>query len=82
MVETLPALPVDLAEIGARAAELPRTWRSAATERAYRFDWADFAAWCRVAGLLALPAGPTIVGVPRGSCRHPKPAKPEPKRII
>jgi integrase len=62
MAETLPALPLDLGEIGARAAELARTSRSAATERAYRSDWADFAAWCRDAGLVDLPAEATTVG--------------------
>jgi integrase len=62
MAETLPALPLDLGEIGARAAELARSSRSAATERAYRSDWADFAAWCRDAGLVDLPAEATTVG--------------------
>jgi integrase len=62
MAETLPALPLDLGQIGARAAELARTSRSAATERAYRSDWADFAAWCRAAGLVEMPAEATTVG--------------------
>lgn len=62
MAETLPALPLDLGQIGARAAELARSSRSAATERAYRSDWADFSAWCRDAGLVDLPAEPTTVG--------------------
>ena len=60
MVETLPA--IDLAQIGARAAELARTSRSAATERAYRSDWADFSRWCELAGLIAPPAEATTVG--------------------
>ena len=62
MVETLPALPVDLVRLGVRAAEFARTSRSPATERAYRSDWADFTGWCELAGLIALPAEPTTVG--------------------
>jgi hypothetical protein len=38
MAKTLPALPVDLEEIGVRATDSARTSRSAATERAYRSD--------------------------------------------
>jgi hypothetical protein len=34
MAETLPVMPVDLGQIGARAAELARTSGSAPTERA------------------------------------------------
>jgi hypothetical protein len=55
MGETLPALPINLEEIGARAAELARFSRSTATERAYRSDSTDFALWCERAGLPALP---------------------------
>jgi site-specific recombinase XerD len=62
MVEILPLLPVDLAELAVRAADFARTSRSAATERGYRSDWTDFADWCCVAGLIALPAAPTTVG--------------------
>src|SRR5262245_28972829 len=62
MAETLPALPVDLIRLGTRAAEFARTSRSPATERAYRSDWADFARWCELAGLIALPAEPTTIG--------------------
>jgi hypothetical protein len=62
IVETLLPLPIDLAGLGARTAEFAGTSRSAATERAYRSDWADFAAWCKLAGLVALPAEPTTVG--------------------
>ena len=47
MAETLPAKPIDLAELGARAADFARTSRSAATERSYRSDWADFAMGAR-----------------------------------
>ena len=62
MAETLPALPVDLSEFAARAAEFARSSRSAATERAYRSDWADFSSWCERAGLSPLPASPATVG--------------------
>ena len=62
MVEMLPAKPIDLAELGARAADFARTSRSAATERAYRSDFSDFSGWCERAGLRALPADPATVG--------------------
>ena len=60
MVETLPARPIDLAELGARAVALARKSRSPVTERAYRSDWADFSSWCSGAGLVALPAAATV----------------------
>ena len=50
MAETLPAKPIDLAELGARAADFARTSRSAATERSYRSDWANSAMWCLNSG--------------------------------
>jgi len=62
MTETLPALPVDLSDLAARAAEFARSSRSAATERAYRSDWTDFSGWCERAGLSPLPAAPATVG--------------------
>ena len=62
MTETLPALPVDLSDLAARAAEFARGSRSAATERAYRSDWADFSGWCDRAGVSPLPAAPATVG--------------------
>jgi integrase len=62
MAEGLPALPVDLSDLGTRAANFARSSRAAATERAYRSDWADFSSWCERAGLLALPAEPATVG--------------------
>src|SRR5215469_11298370 len=62
MAETLRALPVDLSDLAARAAEFARSSRSAATERAYRSDWADFWNWCGRAGLSPLPASPATVG--------------------
>lgn len=36
---------------------------AANTKRAYRAAWADFASWCGAAGLRALPADPTTVGL-------------------
>jgi site-specific recombinase XerD len=62
MAERLPALRVDLADIGARAAEFARSARSSATQRAYRSDWADFDSWCTSIGLTALPAEPATIG--------------------
>src|SRR5205823_6066682 len=35
--------------------------RAANTRRAYRADWADFTAWCDLAGLQSLPATPSTV---------------------
>jgi integrase len=62
MVETLPALRIDLNAIGARAAAFARLSRSAATERAYGSDWVDFVAWCKSAERPSLPADPITVG--------------------
>jgi hypothetical protein len=44
MAKTLPARSIDLAELGADAADFAAALRSAATERACRSDWADFTA--------------------------------------
>lgn len=63
MAETLPALLVDLDDLGIRAAEFARASRSLATMRAYRSDWADFTGWCREAGLEPIPALPTTIGL-------------------
>ena len=38
MAETLPALPVDVSDLAARAAEFARSSRSAAIQRAYRSE--------------------------------------------
>jgi integrase len=62
MAETLPAPLVDLADLGARAADFARASRSVATLRVYRSDWADFSAWCTIVNLERLPADPTTVG--------------------
>src|SRR5499427_5619489 len=53
MAETLPALPLDIMEIGERAAQFARSSRASATERAYQSDWSDFVGWCRQAGVVA-----------------------------
>ena len=37
------------------------------TRRLYAADWAAFAAWCRTAGVAALPASPTTVAAYLGS---------------
>ncbi len=49
---TLPAILNDKIE---RAAAYARAARSAATRRAYDFDWAIFTVWCDAHGLIALP---------------------------
>jgi len=71
MVETLLARSIDLAELGTRTAQFARSSRSAATERAYRGDWADFLSWCERAGeSVGSAAGHTAIqpsiGVGRG----------------
>jgi integrase len=53
----------DLEKLGARAADFARSSKSAATLRAYKSDWADFAGWCAAAGVDALPARPEAVGI-------------------
>ena len=60
MAETLPALPLDVMEIGERAAQFARPSRAPATERAHQSDWSDFVGWCRQAGVVALPAAATV----------------------
>jgi hypothetical protein len=60
MAETRPALPLDVMEIGERAAQFARSSRAPATERAYQSDWSDFVGWCRQAGVVALPAAATV----------------------
>jgi site-specific recombinase XerD len=58
----LPAVQPDLTDIGERAAAFARASRAPNTERAYRADWEDFAAWCEAAWLQAMPAAPTTIG--------------------
>ncbi|MCB4825381.1 site-specific integrase [Roseicella aerolata] len=54
------ALPAPL-PTAAEAARYAAESLSAATRRAYRADWADFAAWCRQHGHPALPAAPEAI---------------------
>jgi len=51
MAETRPALPLDVMEIGERAAQFARSSRARATERADQSDWSDFVGWYRQAGV-------------------------------
>jgi integrase len=61
----MQALPptADLATLGERTREYLEAARSANTRRAYRNDWARFAAWCAGHGLPSLPAAPTTVAL-------------------
>jgi integrase len=47
---------VDLAALRRERAMLAVSRRALNTERAYRFDWADFSGWCLRAGVSPLPA--------------------------
>lgn len=58
-----PVLPAILNAKIERAAAYARAARSAATRRAYDYDWAIFTAWCVAQGLVALPATPDVVAV-------------------
>jgi site-specific recombinase XerC len=59
----VPAPLVDLAELGARAADFARASRSPATVKCYRSDWADFIAWSSSVQLAALPASESTIGL-------------------
>lgn len=48
-------------EIGANAARYLDHAKAPNTRRAYRSDWADFAAWCEKYGRASLPAAPETV---------------------
>ena len=54
-------LPVTLRAALDCAADLARAEKSAATQRAYKSDFAIFSAWCVAQGLCALPADPAAV---------------------
>ncbi len=54
-------LPVTLRAALESAADLARAEKSAATQRAYKSDFAIFSAWCAEQGLSALPAEPATV---------------------
>jgi integrase len=61
-----PAVAAALTEAGraalAEAAALARSASAPATLRAYRSDWAHYAAWCTRMGFVAVPAAPATVG--------------------
>jgi len=58
--EALPATVTPLVEV---AQSYARNARADATRRAYGAAWQDFAAWCDVQGMVALPASPSTVGL-------------------
>lgn len=53
----------EVERIGARLADYLAASVAPATVRAYRSDWADFAAWCERYGAAPLPAAPEIVAL-------------------
>lgn len=55
------APPARMAELEAKIARAVQRSRAEATLRAYRSDWADFAAWCDQVGFDPLPATPATV---------------------
>ncbi len=63
MADALPAIIVDLADIGVRAADFARAARSPSTLRSYKASWDDFISWCDGAGLSAMPAAPETIGL-------------------
>jgi hypothetical protein len=52
---------LDVEALDERVRALQRAAKAAATLRAYRADWDDFAAWCAAQALDALPARPETV---------------------
>jgi Phage integrase, N-terminal SAM-like domain len=58
---TATSLPVTLRAALDSAADLARAEKSAATQRAYKSDFAIFSAWCAGQGLCSLPADPAAV---------------------
>lgn len=55
----LPAVPVEVVEReAAAAAAFARAEKAEATRRAYRHDFARFAAWCAARGAAHLPTAP------------------------
>jgi hypothetical protein len=60
---TAPATPNAAGQAALEAARaLARHAAAPATLRAYRADWAHFAAWCAEKGFVPLPAEPATVG--------------------
>jgi integrase len=53
----------------AAAADLARQATAANTLRAYKADWAHFAAWCDAKGFVPVPADPKTVGAYLGSLK-------------
>jgi len=60
---TTAAIQTALAALAEEAQAYARDLHAANTARAYRADWADFAAWCQEHGLAPLPAAPTTVAL-------------------
>jgi len=56
-----PAIGAALAALVEEAHAYTQDLHAANTKRAYRADWADFAAWCGAHGLAPLPAAPATV---------------------
>ena len=52
-----------LSDIANRASEFSRQAKASNTVRAYRADWAHFAAWCEAHGQASLPASPDCVAL-------------------
>jgi site-specific recombinase XerD len=52
-----------LEHFAGRARDYIKEARAANTRRAYRADWADFTAWCKSHGQIALPATPETVAL-------------------
>ena len=63
LVTAQTAAQVELADVGERVRAYLAGSVAPATARAYRADFADFAAWCEGHGLAALPAAPESVAL-------------------
>jgi site-specific recombinase XerD len=61
LVARTDQVPAALRDAVARAGDMARAGQASATRRAYRSDFALFAAWCARHGAVALPALPEIV---------------------
>ena len=61
--ETPGAAPTAAAQAALKAAQvLTSRATAAATLRAYKADWAHFAAWCAANGFIPVPAAPATIG--------------------
>lgn len=56
-------VPAELVQLGEQAREYIGQSKAENTLRAYRGDWAHFAAWCEGKGVPALPASPEVVAL-------------------